>query len=126
MPKGKKKIHELFSSKIATKRARREEVAKSAKPKVPESVDNFANNKPLFGPHKIRRLEAPVVQRKIAPTEGQATVNGKTGEEVKKLIHKPVPVGTKVDPTDGAIDAKPSEKPKAKRGRKPRTRRGTK
>jgi hypothetical protein len=123
MPKDKKKIHDLYSPRIAAKRKRRSEVnekrardiaEKKAKLEAPAS-DDFRNNKPLFGPHRIQRLVVPVVQRKISPTEGIATVNAKTGKEVKKLIHKPVPKNPVQDVTAGAIEVKKSDK--KKRGR---------
>ena len=125
MPKSKKDVHDLFSPRIAAKRKRRSEVnkqrARDIKEKKielegPATVDNFTNNLPLFGPHRIKRLEVPVVQRKINPTEGQATVNSKTGQDVKRLVHKPVPAKRTVDPTAGAIEEK-SKKSKGGRGK---------
>lgn len=123
MPKKKKEIHNLFSSKIAQKKNRRKNAANDGV-RLPESVDNFRNNIPLFGPHKIKRLESPPFQRKISHLEGVPTVNAKTGKEIKKLIHKPNPSVSTADPASGAIEQKPSDKPK--RGRKSKSRRGTK
>jgi len=126
MPRDKKKIHDLLSPKIAAKRRRRNEVNQARaraiasgeeKAPVPASVDNFKINKPLFGPHKIRGLVVPVVQRKISPTEGKPTVNGKSGKDIKPLIHKPVNKNRTPDPTAGVIEAKSLDKKKKSRGR---------
>ena len=128
MPKDKKAIHDLFSPRIAEKRKRRHEVAMerikaAVTGKVgipaPEEVDNYKVNKPLYGPHKIKKkANVPVIQRKLGPNEGKPTVNAKTGKAVKALIHKPRPVKPQVDPAMGAIDkALPSDKKKKTRGR---------
>lgn len=131
MPKSKKAIHELFSPKIAAKRKRRKEVAEArareaSKPKssleAPATIDNYKVNKPFVSLNKVRRLQAkaPVVQRKISPTEGKPAVNGKVGDKVKRLIHKPV--SKKVhDPSAGAIKAIPKDKAKKSRGRPKRS-----
>ena len=125
MPKSKKDIHNLFSPRIAEKRKRRQDVNRQRVRDVaenktelegPATVDNFRNNNPLFGPHRIKRLEAPVIQRKISPTEGKPTVNGKSGDTVKRLVHKPVPKTTEMDPAAGAIQERSKKK---KAGRKP-------
>jgi len=125
MPKGKKAIHDLFSKRIAQKRkARRTEALRRVREKDPEEpvvIDNYIVNKPLFGPHKIRGKEAPVIQRKIAPTEGKATVNVKTGKDVNKLIHKPGPRRTEMDPATGAIDKVPDKTNKKRTPRKKRS-----
>ncbi|MHA2063182.1 MAG: hypothetical protein ACXABY_02255 [Candidatus Thorarchaeota archaeon] len=124
MPKDKKAIHDLFSPRIAEKRKRRHEAAKAAVigkagPPAPEEVDNYKVNKPLYGPHKIKKkANVPVVQRKLSPNEGKPTVNAKTGKAVKALVHKPRPVKPQIDPAIGAIDkAPPTEKKKKTRGR---------
>lgn len=129
MPRNKKEIHDLFSPRIAEKRkARKDEALRRAReaalkkedPPAPAKVDNYKVNKPLFGPHKIRGKVAPVVLRKISPTEGRATVNAKTGKAVKALIHKPRSRKAQVDPAIGAIDKIPDKNRKSKDSRKPR------
>jgi len=129
MPKDKKSIHDLFSPRIAEKRkARRLDALRRAREAAvkkedlpgPPTVDNYKVNKPLFGPHKIRRLEAPVVRRKISPTEGQPTVNAKSGKAIKKLIHKPRPARPEMDPATGALDKISNPNKKTKSRKKPK------
>jgi len=126
MPKGKKAVHDLLSPKIAEKRKRRREIAlkkiqdaiaKKEDVDGPEEVDNFKVNKPLFGPHKIKKKKnPPVSQRKIAPNEGKPTVNAKSGKDVRPFIHKPGVVKPEMDPATGAIDkTKDSRKTTKKR-----------
>lgn len=125
MSKNKKKIYDSLSPRILEKKKRlaqfhRDRATAISKGKekveVPAKADH-RNNKPLFGPHKISPLVAPVViPKKISPTEGMPTVNSKTGKSVKALIHKPAPDKPQHDPTGGAIDAK-SNKVKKPRGR---------
>ena len=103
MPKGKKAVHDLYSPKIAQKRRQRRIAAANKKePEVPQSVDNYKVNKPLFGPHKIKAKGVINQQRKIGPNEGKSIVNAKVAD--KKLIHKPRPRKPKMDPAAGAID----------------------
>lgn len=122
MPKTRKQIHSLFSPKFEEKRKRVKENSKKIQKdgvEAPASVDNFRVNKPLFGPHKIKAKQTPIVARKISKTEGAPTVNKKSGKSVEKLIHKPVPKSPSMSPDAGAIEAESKPKPK-RRGRKPK------
>lgn len=121
MPVGKKKSHDFFSPKIAEKRNRRREAAQEAvlakkkalaegrpDPNIPAKVNNF-KSAPLFGPHKIKKKQTKVVQRKVSPMEGKSIVNTKVAD--KNLIHKPRPKKKSMDPTAGAIEMKKVKKP---------------
>lgn len=123
----KKKVHDLLSPKIASKRSAKKEAAQKEydkrlvairngeeDPGVPAKVNNYVVNKPLFGPHKIKRKKnVPVKRRKISPNEGKPAVNAKTN--VEKLIHKPLPKAVSVDPTAGAIEVRPKSKKGSKK-----------
>lgn len=118
--RNKKAIHDLLSPKIANKRKAKRAAAGNkdgdGNPVPPPSVNNFLNNKPLFGPHKIKKKPVEVKPRKIAKTEGKQTVNAKTN--VDRFVHRPTPKISKIDPAAGAIDKVPDKKTKSSRGRK--------
>jgi len=126
MPVGKKAVHNLFSSKIADKRKSRREASKEASllrqealkegksdPSIPAKVDNFKVSTSLFGPHKIKKQEVKVVQRKVSPKEGKQTVNAKPAD---KLVHKVGAGKVMIDPTAGVIE--PLKKTKKNRNKK--------
>jgi len=111
--KDKKRIHDLLSPRIVDKRMARRKAALLATknnngPVPPPSVNNFKTNKPLFGPHKIKKKPVEVKPRVISKEEGKATVNAKTN--TKRFIHKSIPKVTEMDPATGAIDKVPDKR----------------
>lgn len=120
MPKSKKEVHDMLSPKIAKKRIARRRAGldknEENKGNIPPTVNNYIVNKPLFGPHKIKKKPVEIKLRKIGPMEGKAIVNTKVATK-KNFIHKPA-VKKIMDPASGSLEGlvkKPSKKPSKKK-----------